>query len=269
MDVKEKAFADWEKGMKYREIAEKYNVSLSTVKSWASRHWKKWKEEKVATQEKKKLQLSRQKSQPAKDDSASKKRGAPNGNQNAKGNSGGGAPKRNQNNLKHGAYSKIYWDTLDETEKELLEDIPEDEEFQYKQQLALFAIRERRLMTRIKEFREQSEKLKGQLLKGMLKTKTLEYTGHVNPKDGEKDGKCAHITDTTTTETEAIINIIMVLEGELTKVQKAKTKCLDSLSRIKLENRKINEAGKEDETVDAWIAAVIGEDTVNEENGEC
>ncbi len=34
------------KGLKYRKIAEKYGVSISTVKSWKSRYWS---QEKVAT----------------------------------------------------------------------------------------------------------------------------------------------------------------------------------------------------------------------------
>ncbi|EOI54808.1 phage terminase small subunit [Enterococcus gilvus] len=44
----EQAFEDYQKGLKYREIAEKYNVSISTVKTWKSRHWSK---EKVATKD--------------------------------------------------------------------------------------------------------------------------------------------------------------------------------------------------------------------------
>ena len=62
--VREQAFRDYQEGMKYKEIAEKYGVSLSTVKSWASRYWKKGcnleekklqpKKEKVATKEKSK-----------------------------------------------------------------------------------------------------------------------------------------------------------------------------------------------------------------------
>ena len=40
-EVREKAFVDYRKGMKYKEIAEKYGVSLSAVKSWAARYWKK------------------------------------------------------------------------------------------------------------------------------------------------------------------------------------------------------------------------------------
>lgn len=54
MEIRDKAFADYQAGMKYKEIAEKYGVSLSAVKSWATRYWK------VATK-KKKLQPKRKK----------------------------------------------------------------------------------------------------------------------------------------------------------------------------------------------------------------
>ncbi|KGR88409.1 P27 family phage terminase small subunit [Lysinibacillus odysseyi] len=40
----EKAFKDWLNGMKYKDIAEKYNVKIDTVKSWYKRH--RWKEKK-------------------------------------------------------------------------------------------------------------------------------------------------------------------------------------------------------------------------------
>lgn len=46
-EVRDKAYKDFCAGMKYKAIAEKYKVSLSTVKSWAARHWK------VATKAKK------------------------------------------------------------------------------------------------------------------------------------------------------------------------------------------------------------------------
>ncbi|MDL0287552.1 phage terminase small subunit [Clostridioides difficile] len=58
------AHEDYLKGLKYKEIAEKHNVSLSTVKSWATRYWK----QKGCNQSKK---------------VATKKRGAPIGNKNA------------------------------------------------------------------------------------------------------------------------------------------------------------------------------------------
>ena len=53
MDKKQQAFEDWKKGLKYKEIADKYGISLSTVKSWAVRYWKKNEIEKVATNNKK------------------------------------------------------------------------------------------------------------------------------------------------------------------------------------------------------------------------
>lgn len=55
MNIKDEAFKDFKNGLKYREIAEKYGVSENTVKSWASRYWKN---EKVATRTKKKLQTA-------------------------------------------------------------------------------------------------------------------------------------------------------------------------------------------------------------------
>lgn len=80
---------DYVKGMKYKEIAEKYDVSINTVKSWKKRYG--WNRDRGAPKEK---------------SVHTKKRGAPKGNINAKGNNGG-APKANQNALTHGFFSKF------------------------------------------------------------------------------------------------------------------------------------------------------------------
>jgi uncharacterized protein YjcR len=84
-----KAEKDYVKGMKYKDIAEKYGVSLNTVKSWKKRYG--WNRDRGAPSEK---------------GVHTKKRGAPKGNINAKGNRGGAAPKGNQNAVKHGFFSK-------------------------------------------------------------------------------------------------------------------------------------------------------------------
>ncbi len=39
-NIKEQALVDYRAGMKYKDIAAKYGVSLSAVKSWATRYWK-------------------------------------------------------------------------------------------------------------------------------------------------------------------------------------------------------------------------------------
>jgi uncharacterized protein YjcR len=96
----EKARVDYMAGMKYKKIAEKYNVSLSTVKSWATRYWKN---KKVATTQHKSCNLNQKvttkKLQPK------KKRGAQLGNRNAAGNSGG-APRGNNYAVTHGLFAK-------------------------------------------------------------------------------------------------------------------------------------------------------------------
>lgn len=95
---------DYVKGMKYKDIAEKYGVSINTVKSWKKRYG--WNRERGA---------------PSQKSVHTKKRGAPKGNINAKGNSGGAAPKRNQNAVKHGFFSKY----LPQESLDIMEEIQE------------------------------------------------------------------------------------------------------------------------------------------------
>ncbi|MBY0128293.1 phage terminase small subunit [Bacillus subtilis] len=83
------AYKDYVKGMKYKDLAEKYGVSVNTIKSWKQRHgWQ------------------RKKGAPSKKSVHTKKVGAPLGNKNALGNKGG-APKGNQNAVIHGFFSKF------------------------------------------------------------------------------------------------------------------------------------------------------------------
>ena len=95
----EDALHDYESGMKYKEIANKYGVSLNTVKSWKTRHWNNAKG--VHTKEK----------------SAHKKRGAQPGNKNSK-----GGPPGNQKAKKHGLFAK--W--LPDEVNQIIGEMPED-----------------------------------------------------------------------------------------------------------------------------------------------
>ncbi|EAE3185385.1 phage terminase small subunit [Listeria monocytogenes] len=81
---------DYNAGMKYKDIAEKYNVTLNTVKSWKKRYG--WYRDRGAPE--------------LKGVHTKERGGASNGNKHAVGNKGGAAPKNNQNALKHGLYSK-------------------------------------------------------------------------------------------------------------------------------------------------------------------
>lgn len=246
----EKLFND---GMAMVEIAKKLGVSDGTVRSWKNRYgWgDKSKKNKcnVAKKEGKKNATLQK-----------KKRGGQPGNQNAKGSKGGSgaAPLRNKNAETHGAYSKVYWDSLDEDELDLIESMDDSEEQQLIMQLQMFSVRERRLMKRIKKYREVEEENHGLAVKAVSKTKKVEDLTDI---DGESvgSGKFKKVTETSATNTEPVMNSIMALEAELTKVQKAKTKAIETLSKHRLEKVKIENENAGNEAVDDWIAAVLGE----------
>lgn len=86
----ELAYEDYLHGMKYKEIAEKYSVTINTVKSWKTRYkWSKDGKKGVHTKSKK---------------VCTQKGGQP-GNKNAEGHGGTGPP-GNKNAEKHGLFSK-------------------------------------------------------------------------------------------------------------------------------------------------------------------
>lgn len=260
MDKREQAFKDYKKGMKYKDIAEKYEVTVSCVKSWAARYWNKQKDKgKVATDNKKSCNQKSVKSQP-------KSRGAPKGNKNALGNNGG-APLGNTNALKHGGYSQIYWDTLDEEERELIETAERNEEELLLEQIRLFSVRERRLMQAISKYRQLEKKDKGGLaVSGVItshqkrafsdddegKAEREQYNALKQEKIEE--GKISYLgyDKYTQTTTEATYNIILRLERELTAVQSKKTKCIEALAKL--------HAGAENDNdrdlIEDWIMGV-------------
>lgn len=96
-DKQEMAYEDYKKGLKRKEIAEKYNVSINTVKSWKTRHWNK---------------MDKKEGAPPK-----KKKGAPLGNKNATG------PPGNKHAEKHGFFSK--W--LPEETQQIIGEMPTNE----------------------------------------------------------------------------------------------------------------------------------------------
>ncbi|AKN32392.1 terminase [Clostridium carboxidivorans P7] len=107
-DIKEQAKKDYIKGMKYKDLAEKYNVSLNTIKSWKTRY--KWNRKGVHTKEEKNKK------------SVHTKRGAPKGNKNSVGHESS-VPKGNKNAETHGFFSKIFPpETIDIVEEIMVKD---------------------------------------------------------------------------------------------------------------------------------------------------
>lgn len=93
-DVRQQAEADYMSGMKYKEIAEKYGVTINTVKSWKTRYqWSRGDKKGVHTKMKK---VCTQKQ---------REKGGQPGNKNAVGHGGTGPP-GNKNAEKYGFFSK-------------------------------------------------------------------------------------------------------------------------------------------------------------------
>lgn len=167
-----------------------------------------------------------------------KSRGAPAKNSNAVGNSGG-APVGSSNALKHGGYSPVYWDTLTDEEKALL-----DSETLLREEIALLSIRERRILERIRkisEFDEQMPNGMGQVVAGVIQNEDKRKFDDDNDKALFESMQRARIERgellpgrkySVTTRTEATYDVVHRLEEALTRVQAQKQRCVNSLTEL-------------------------------------
>ena len=199
MDKKQQAFEDWKNGMKYKEIAEKYGISLSTVKSWAVRYWKKNELEKVATNEEKVATTTAKKLQPEKNK--------------------GGAPKGNKNHLKHGIYEKMLFEFLSEQEQEFFLQQEVDEIEECKKMIKFCDLQILKFMKKIKEL---EQKTGGLVVSGVSKKKKTEGLQRDTTNTQEE----------ITTNTVAVHELILRYNNEIEKAKKQKMKCLEVLLKF-------------------------------------
>ncbi|QIB26087.1 phage terminase small subunit [Caloranaerobacter azorensis] len=236
-DIK-KAEKDYLKGMKYKDIAKKYNVSLNTVKSWVRRY--NWAEKKKGAHKE--------------DVCTPKKRGAPKGNKNAIGNSGGGAPKGNKNAVTTGEFERLFFSDLTNEEKELINSIEYDKKILLQHEIALLTVREKRILQRIEEAKNKT----GGLSIKDVTTRKTEITGNLLSGKQKQNETITHALST--------FELISRLEEALTRIQSKKIKCIDSLNkieidekRLQLEERKLTGETEQDKLVDEWIDSVLGD----------
>lgn len=245
------------------DIAAKLGVPASTVRRWKSdQDW----DGKKAEAAKKNKPSARKKSDDEKP-SARKPRGAPKGNRNAVGNSGGpGGPPGNSHALKHGGYAAIFFDTLDEEEKKMIDGMEEQghtEEQMLIDEIDLLTVRERRIMKSIARYKSMEETHKGQAVSSIITSEDKRrfaspdeeelYKERVQAKVSSGDrmpGQTYHITTTT----EATYDIIQRLEEALTRCQAQKQRCIDSLCKV----RQTYKGTGKNEVVDDWISGVLG-----------
>lgn len=251
MDNRDKGYTLWKKGLKYKEIAKTLGVPESTVKSWATRYWKKGKvaSEKVATK-KKKVATEDATGPP------SKSRGGQPGNVNATGNRGGAAPLGNQNHFKHGGYSAILFDTLDEQEQSLIDQMGANEEQLLIDEINLLTVRERRIMQRIQEYQKAPVAISSTVRtehKRVFDSPEDEqlYNERIQEKIDARE-RLPGREYTTHTTTEASYSIVLKLEEALTRCQAQKQRAIDSLNKIRQ-----SQGSRGGALADDWIAGVL------------
>lgn len=241
----------YKNGMKLVDIAKKLDVPSSTVRRWKStQNWD-------GDAKKKKNERSQKKKT-----SARHKGGQP-GNKNAVGNKGGPLKPGDKIAEKHGAYSSVYWDVLDESEKDMIEDIPMDEEMLLIEQIQLFAVRERRIMAAINKYRNMNGEVS---VFGFTRTEDKRafksdedkqlYEERIEEKVASGD-RLPGNTYNMMTNMENKDNMIARLEKELSTVQSKKTKAIEALAKLRLEKQKIAGESKGNEVVRAWAEAVV------------
>lgn len=115
-----------------------------------------------------------------------------------------GAPSRNKNAVTTGEHETIYADALADEERDLYDELDTDHLARLDHEIRLIAIRERRMLHRIKEIQDEELTVVGR----------KEEAG-VTPSAGS-----AVEVDTTTTQFRSVVDRIQSIEEALTRVQR-------------------------------------------------
>lgn len=140
------------------------------------------------------------------------------GNKNAKGNKGGSAPKKNKNAVTTGEYERIIYDVLTDEEKEIYDKCKiEDEVEELKKDFITLCIRERRIIKKMTELQNKNKDM------------TIGSISKTQGKDGTETS--THATNT--------IEFTLKLDDSLTRIQEQKRRLLDSIHKIKTDDRRL------------------------------
>ena len=221
-------------GEKLIEIAKLLELPEGTVRRWKCTHkWDKAESERSDKKIDKKSERS--------DKKVKRKRGAQPGNKNSS-----GGPPGNKKAVTTGEFETLLFDCMDEDEKRLIANIPEDKQRLMLQEIGLSSVRERRMLKRIEAVKQSI---------GYMDDRTLDDgTTLVSIEDGEQGVKKKY---------EGKLGRIQAIEEALTRVQAQKQRAIESLhkfgfndAQIRLETKRIemaakaNGEGEEDEILD-------------------
>lgn len=243
---RDEAFEIWKNSggtKKLNEIAEELGVSPGTVRGWKNKD--AWEEKLNGTFQKKKrsaLVNETERSKPKRGaplgnkNALGNKGGAPPGNKNAVGNKGGAAPLRNANAVKTGEFRSLWYDILDEDEKQLVNQIEVVEPIQQViDEIKLYSFREAFIMKRIKALKEGMTSAQKRVLKQLKKVKDKVKVDDPNSSEGYRiiEKEDYKLMETEIEEISADpVEQVLAHEEALTRVQDKKVKALDLLFRM-------------------------------------
>ncbi|CAH2213510.1 phage terminase small subunit [Tepidibacter aestuarii] len=182
------------------ERAKKLDVSPGSVRGWKNKD--KWEDQ---------LNGTLQKNNKKNTERYKRKKGSQPGNKNAKESSGGpGGPVGNKKALTTGEFESIFFDTLEEDEKQLINSIEIEKRTLIQQEIQLITIRERRMLKRINDLKQ--------------------YDFTVVKKDSDKGiGPMGEIDK---------VGEIQRIEEALTRVQDKKSKLISELHKWEMDHEK-------------------------------
>lgn len=187
---RDEAFRLWEESggsKKLKDIAEELGVTSSTVRKWKAND--RWEGKMKRSAPKSKGSAPFRQGAPKGNKNAQGNKGgkAPPGNKNAKGNRGGAAPKGNKNSVRTGEYESILFDFMDDTEKELFDQIETDPLYQIELTIRELYLKERRMMQRIMRIENGLNEKQRRVLQQMRKVKDI------IPTNDKKTGLVKHV----------------------------------------------------------------------------
>lgn len=248
----------YKSGMKLTEISKKLGVPEGTVRRW--KHDKEW-DGKPKKKQSERSEKNNERSEKNRDEKANvRKRGAPKGNKNAKGGRGNPHP---HDVTKHGIYSAVIMDALDDDEKELIDLVSNDEEQLLIEEIQLYTIRERKILKAMKKYREQKGDVAVADITRIEEKRKFdseeekeEYEKRIRRRvdKGERLPGNSYNISTHTMNKDLLV---ARWEQELSSVQSKKTKAIEALSKLRLERAKLESETAGNVVVDDWVMSVM------------
>ena len=209
--AREEYIARRQKGDKVnlKELAKKFDTSYDTLRHWKTRD--KW------------------------DDQIKRKPGGQPRNRNAVGNRGG-APKRNKNAEKDGAYSAIFFSQLSEEDIAIFDGAPRGAVDALRHEMGILKLREKKILDKIKEYEEMDE---GALIVNNVMDMRVPGGRGERKQDGANQNMGMYFKDTPFARVLKLQEALYKVQGRIATVAGALRAAEESDRRAALEERRL------------------------------